>query len=188
MTHYTDIHILSLPEIAPQHIMEKLFARVHLALAELNCSDIGLSFPDVNEKRPSLGQRLRLHGSEPGLRSLLDKTGIAATMRDYLRLGAILPIPDQVSFRQVRRAQSKSSVERLRRRLAKRHNLSMEEAAARIPASAAKQLDLPFIRVQSQSSGQFFYLFIHHGAIGQTPTPGEFNAYGLSTEATIPWF
>ena len=187
MTHYTDIHILNVPEIAQEHILEKLFAKIHLALAELKRSDIGLSFPDVDEKRPSLGRRLRLHGPAQGLRSLLDKAGVPA-MRDYLRLGEILPTPEQATFRQVRRVQAKSSAERLRRRLAKRHNLSMEEAAARIAESVAKKVDLPFIRLQSQSSGQTFHLFISHGALRQTPIFGEFNAYGLSSEATIPWF
>jgi len=187
MTHYADIHILSLPEIAPEYIVEKLFARLHLALVELRRSDIGLSFPDVDEKRPSFGQRLRLHSSEQALRCLLDKAGFA-TMRDYLRIGGIQPIPEQVRFRPIRRVQAKSSADRMRRRLAKRHNLSMDEAAARIPDSVAGKLSLPFIRVQSQSSGQPFNLFISHGATRQTPIPGEFNAYGLSTEATIPWF
>jgi len=187
MTHYTDIHILSLPEIAPEHILEKLFAKIHLALATLNRSDIGLSFPDVNEKRPSLGQRLRLHGSEQALRLLLDQAGIV-TMRDYLQLDSIQPTPEHAAFRQLRRVQIKSSADRLRRRLAKRHNLTMEEAAARIPESAAGKLNLPFIQVQSHSSGQTFHLFISHGVIRQTPIPGEFNAYGFSTKATVPWF
>jgi len=187
MTHYTDIRILSLPEIAPEHILEKLYSKIHLALAELKRSDIGLSFPDVNEKRPSLGQRLRLHSSEQVLRCLLDKIGLAA-MRDYLRPGEILPTPEQTAFRQVLRVQIQSSADRMRRRFAKRHNLSMDEAAARIPDSVAGKLKLPFIRMQSKSSGQTFNLFISHGTIRQTPIPGEFNAYGLSTEATIPWF
>jgi len=187
MTHYTDIRLLKLPEIVPEHILEKLFSKVHLALVALNRTDIGLSFPDVDEKRPSLGQRLRLHGPEASLRALLDKAGIAA-MRDYLQLGEVLPTPEDAAFRQVRRIQVKSNVERLRRRLAKRHKLSMEEAAERIPESAAAQLHVPFIRVRSQSSGHAFHLFISHGAIRPTPIPGWFNAYGLSAVATIPWF
>ena len=187
MSHYIDLCIRQIPDIVPAHILEKLFGKIHLSLVELRCSDIGISFPKMDEKRPSLGPVLRLHGPEPSLRALMGKAGIAA-MRDYVRLGDILTVPLRTSFRLIRRVQTQSSVERLRRRLAKRHNLNPAEAAERIPESAAQKSNLPFIRVRSASSGQIFNLFISQGKDLEAPSPGVFNAYGLSSQATIPWF
>ncbi|GHV57063.1 type I-F CRISPR-associated endoribonuclease Cas6/Csy4 [Deltaproteobacteria bacterium] len=187
MDYFLDIRVRCLPEIAPEHILEKLFGKIHLALAKLGRSDIGLSFPEVDETRPSLGLCLRLHGPEPALRALIQAAGLAG-LRDYLKQGEIRPVPSGASFRRVSRVQVKSGLERRRRRLARRHNLSLEEAARRIPDSAGQRSALPFIRLKSQSSDQYFPLFVRHGPELPGPTAGPFNAYGLSQEATIPWF
>ena len=187
MTYYLDIGLRALPEFSPEHILERLFDKIHLALVEMHSSDIGISFPEVNEIHHSLGHHLRLHGKKDNLSALVQKAGLAG-MRDYLSIGEAQPVPENCAFRKISRVQTKSGVERLRRRLAKRHNLSLEEAAARIPDSAAEKTDLPFIRVRSRSSGQFFCLFIRHGPVGNTQTLGNFNAYGLSDTATVPWF
>ncbi|MDR2050308.1 MAG: type I-F CRISPR-associated endoribonuclease Cas6/Csy4 [Deltaproteobacteria bacterium] len=187
MNHYLDIKIRALPELVPEHIMEKLFAKIHLALVELHSSDIAVSFPEMNERRHSLGHCLRLHGEKDSLSSLVQKAGLAG-MSDYLFTGEPRPVPEKCAFRRISRVQTKSGVGRLRRRLARRHNLSLEEATARIPDSVAEKTTLPFVRVRSGSSGRFFRLFIRHAPLSDTPIPGKFNAYGLSDTATVPWF
>ena len=187
MTHYLDIRIRALPEIAVPHVMEVVFERVHNTLAALRCTDIGVSFPEVDEQRPSLGERLRLHGPEQSLRKMLETSGLSA-MRDYAVLGEIAATPPTGSFRRVSRIQAKSNPERLRRRLAARHNLSAEEAQERIPDAQAQMLKLPFVRVKSKSTGHAYRLFISHGPLQTSPDQGEFSAYGLSAAATVPWF
>lgn len=187
MTHYLDIRIRALPEIAAPHVMEAVFGRVHNALAALQRTDIGVSFPEVDEKRPSLGGRLRLHGPEESLRAVLETSGLSA-LRDYAACGEIAATPATGSFRRVSRVQSKSNPERLRRRLAARHNLSAEEALERIPDARAQMLTLPFVRVKSKSTGHGYQLFISHGPLQTNPCQGEFSAYGLSATATVPWF
>ena len=187
MTHYLDIRIRALPEIAAPHVMEAVFGKIHNALAALGRKDIGVSFPEVDEARPALGRCLRLHGPAQGLRALLEVSGLEA-MRDYATLGEIAPAPTASAFRNVSRAQAKSNPERLRRRLAARHNLSEEEARERIPDTAAQMLNLPFIRVKSRSTGHAYRLFIRHGPMQTGPGQGEFTAYGLSATAAIPWF
>ena len=100
----------------------------------------------------------------------------------------VQPIPTNVSYRNVKRAQSKSNSARLRRRSVAKGWLSEEEAKRKIPDNNNKYLKLPFVKVKSSSSGQQFRLFIDHGSILEEKTIGTFNAYGLSSSATIPWF
>jgi CRISPR-associated endonuclease Csy4 len=187
MEHYIDLRIRPMPEMIPEHVLEKVYARIHLALVASRRSDIGLSFPHVNEKRPGLGDLLRLHGSEAALSDLLETARLTA-WRDYLVLGGIKPVPEGCSFRLVSRIQIKNSLEARRRRLARRHNLSLAEAVSRLPDAIRQWSGLPFIRMWSRSTGQCFRLFIKHGPISSRPCSGFFNAYGLSQEASIPWF
>ncbi|MDQ1091385.1 CRISPR-associated endoribonuclease Cas6/Csy4 subtype I-F [Xanthomonas sacchari] len=71
----------------------------------------------------------------------------------------------------------------------RRHGLSADAAAERIPDTAAERLRLPFVVLGSRSTGQAaFPLFVRHGPLLQEPVPGTFNTYGLSGGATIPWF
>ena len=53
---------------------------------------------------------------------------------------------------------------------------------------ALRQITLPFVQISSRSTGQRFALFIEHGQLQSQPALGRFNHYGLSTEATVPWF
>jgi CRISPR-associated endonuclease Csy4 len=88
----------------------------------------------------------------------------------------------------VRRVQAQSSADRIRRRQMKRHGWTEEEARARIADSVEQQLALPYLTLRSQSTGQHFRLFIDHLPCQPAPVAGPFNAYGLSSTATIPWF
>ncbi len=91
-------------------------------------------------------------------------------------------------YRQVSRVQAKSNPERLRRRLMRRHDLSEEEARKRIPDTVARTLDLPFVTLRSQSTGQHFRLFIRHGPLQATAEEGGFTCYRLSKGGFVPWF
>lgn len=187
MDHYLDIHIRPDPEFSAPQLMNALFAKLHRALVELKSDDIGVSFPGVDEKRPALGDTLRLHGTLNRLQTLMAQPWLNG-MRDHLILGAPARVPTQVQYRSVSRVQSDSNPERLRRRLMRRHSLSEEEARRRIPDNAARMLKLPFINLHSQSTGQHFRLFIRHGTVQSKTEPGKFSCYGLSPNATVPWF
>jgi CRISPR-associated endonuclease Csy4 len=88
----------------------------------------------------------------------------------------------------VRRVQAKSNPERLRRRLAKRKNITLEQARELIPENAAQKLNLPFVTLQSASTGKLFRLFIEHMPVQPESQNGDFSFYGLSSTATVPWF
>lgn len=187
MDHYLDLKLLPNPEIAQPHLIAALFGKLHLALVAQQSEHIGISFPGVQASPAWLGDCLRLHGSQADLNALMASNWLLA-VRDHLHATAVLPVPAGAGFCVVSRTQAKSNPERQRRRQMRRHGISADEALARLPDSAAEKLNLPYIQLRSQSTGQPFRLFIRHGEVQQTATTGSFGAYGLSATATIPWF
>lgn len=202
MDHYVDIRIQPDAEFAPAMLMAALFTKLHKALAVMDRQDIGVSFPSVQETadttaaRPSrtgahppyrLGLVLRLHGTAVALGALL-ATDWLRGMRDHVLCSPAQAVPAHASHRVVNRVQAKSNPERLRRRQMRRHGLTVEQAQERIPDGAAEMLDLPFLTLRSQSTGQTFRLFIRHGILQPNAQVGTFSAYGLSAQTTVPWF
>jgi CRISPR-associated endonuclease Csy4 len=203
MDHYVDIRLQPDAEFAPAMLMAALFTKLHKALAAGAHQDIGVSFPqmDVGEAAPAparasrigahpryaLGQVLRLHGHSQALQKLLSTDWLTG-MRDHVACSAVLAVPIDAWHRVVSRVQAKSSPERLRRRQMRRHGLTAEQAQVRIPDSAAETLNLPFLTLRSQSTGQTFRLFIRLGPEQTAAVLGDFGAYGLSAQATVPWF
>jgi CRISPR-associated endonuclease Csy4 len=201
MNHYVDIRLQPDAEFAPAMLMAALFTKLHKALAAGAHQDIGVSFPQMDEGDPAparasrngahpryaLGQVLRLHGTALALQKLLTIDWLTG-MRDHAACGAVLVVPINARHRVVSRVQAKNSPERLRRRQMRRHGLTAEQAQERVPDSAVETLNLPFLTLRSQSTGQTFRLFIRLGPEQATAVSGEFGAYGLSAQATVPWF
>lgn len=186
MSHYIEFRILPDPEFPASIIMNLLYNKLHKALVQTGCIDIGVSFPDFDNKRNRLGEKLRLHGSDVHLKNLIDNLTLSALL-DHLRVGAVQEVPKRVGFVTVKRVQCKSSAERMRRRLIKRCQLSDEDALNRISDSVQKQSTLPYVRLKSDSTGQSFRLFIDQ-QIAENPVTGTFNAYALSNGVTVPMF
>jgi CRISPR-associated endonuclease Csy4 len=186
--HYIDVRLRSSPELMPHQILSGLYGRLHHGLVQLDSKEIGVSFPEYDEHKPSLGSHLRLHGSETALRELM-ATDWLQGMQDYLRLDTIATTPTGTKHRVVSRVQANSNVERLRRRAMSRHGISQTEATQRLPDSATERLHLPFVILGSRSTRQSrFPLFIRQGALLEQPVAGTFSSYGLSQRATVPWF
>lgn len=187
MHPYIDIHLRSDPEFPAHVLMAALYAKLHRALVQARSSTIGVSFPGYVDQPPGLGGTLRLFGPLDDLGRLMDSPWLQG-MRDHTLVQAPAPVPASARHRALRRVQAKSSPERLRRRQMKRHGLTASEAQARIPDHAAEKLSLPFIELASGSTGQTFRLFLRLGPETETASDGAFNAYGLSSTATLPWF
>ena len=187
MDHYLDIRLLPDPEFPPSMLMNALFAKLHCALVDLDSTAIGVSFPGHSLEPLTLGQRLRLHGEARALTNLTSRDWLRG-MRDHTGLHGPARIPAGAMHRAVRRVQAKSSPERLRRRLIQRKGIDHAAAREAIPDQAAERLDLPFVTLQSRSSGQTFRLFIEHGPAQPEPTLGPLSHYGLGRGATVPWF
>jgi len=186
MNRYIEFRLLPDPENAVTQIMNVLYGKLHLALAELGTGDVGVSFPDIESTR-NLGMRLRLHGTADALGRLM-RINWTSGMKDYVTQSPVTPVPADATFRSLYRVQAKSNPERLRRRLMKRHGMDAEMAAVQIPDSAVEMLKLPYLQIKSLSSGEPFRLFVQIGPVEQEAQSGVFNAYGLSREATVPWF
>jgi len=186
-THYIDITLLPDPEFSPAQLLNALFAKLHRALVQLRTDGVGVSFPGLSPRGAHLGTTLRLHGTASALQELQALPWLQG-MRDHVQASSPATVPDGAQHRVVRRVQAHSSPERLRRRQMRRHGYDEAEARRRIPDDAAQRLDLPYVNLQSASTRQSFRLFIEHGPLQPTSSPGTFSAYGLSTETTVPWF
>lgn len=193
MDHYLDIRLRPDQETAPSQLLSALFTKLHHALARGQHKHIGVSFPEASEPSTSppaprtLGAHLRLHGSHADLHRLMEGPWLVG-LRDHINLGDVKPAPANARHRTVGRVQVKSSPERLRRRLQRRHGLDAAEAQQRIPDAVAQTLALPFVTLSSTSTAQRFHLFIRQGRPEAQAVEGEFSTYGLSTIATVPWF
>lgn len=183
MQYYIDIRLWDNPEISPQILLNMLFEKIHLILADQKRTDVGISFPEISN---NLGKIMRLHGGRDALSAVVSHR-FFKSMRDYADVGEIAKIPSDAGFCNVNRVQAKSGVERLRRRRIKRHGISEEQAIKDIPDTAAETLDLPFIILNSRSTGQKFRLYVRQSSCEQS-RQGEFSAYGFSSTATVPLF
>ncbi|MEM6160406.1 type I-F CRISPR-associated endoribonuclease Cas6/Csy4 [Erwinia sp. P6884] len=184
MKYYQDLIILPDPEIADEVLMAALFTQLHLKLNQAGEGRIGVSFPAV---ALTPGNRLRLHGSEEDLQALA-ATGWYDRLKDYVFCKSIRPVPEGCRYRTVRRVQYKSNVERRLRRSVKKGWLTAEEAKEKISVFSEKRGRLPFLAIKSRSNGHTWLLFVEHGPLKEKPTEGTFSSYGLSAEATVPWF
>lgn len=187
MDHYVSIQVRQDPEFSANQLMNALFAKLHIALVSMNSTYIGVSFPGSDLNPPHLGTCLRLHGDLSALSALLGSDWLFG-MRDHVTPTIPMLVPSDAQHRNVRRIQAKSSPERLRRRLMHRHDLNEQEARQRIPDESARFVQLPFVQLRSTSTGQNFRVFLDQGPLQSISVSGEFNSYGLSQSATVPWF
>ena len=187
MQNYMDIRLRPDPEFSAALLMSALFSKLHRGLVEAKQNRIGISFPEHDDSKPSLGDCLRLHGTLSDIEQLMALNWLSG-MQDHIQLTSINRVPEGTSFRIVQRVQVKSSAERLRRRSIKHLKITEIQARERIPDTREQRVKLPFVSIQSLSTGQRFRLFIKHGKVLETPAVGHFSFYGLSQTATVPWF
>lgn len=186
MDYYLDITLLEDPEFTKTVLMNALFSKLHRALVEVSQNDIGVSFPSATKK--SLGDKLRLHGSQGRLEAL-EALSWRRGLGDFTVVTKVTQVPSTNEFCLVKRVHVKSNADRLRRRAMKRHDLSYDEAVERIPDEVEKQLALPFVRIKSRSTGdQQFPLFIKQTLSDAKKDGANFSKYGLSSISTLPWF
>ena len=186
-THYIDVRLLPDPEFSQAHLLGALYAKFHRSLVELGTQEIGVSFPQYSMQPRTLGQLLRVHGSEDILNALLSTNWLQG-MRDHVVVGDLSVAPQDALHRRLLRRQFKTSVERLRYRRMRRKGEPYDVAAQAIPDSVERHPDLPYVQLRSASTGQRFCVFLALGDPEPQPVTGVFNTYGLSRTATLPWF
>jgi CRISPR-associated endonuclease Csy4 len=184
MNNYIDITLLPDPEFEQNMLMSALYSKLHKGLVTLGNGEVGISFPKINR---DLGEKIRLHSNQQQLNKLMAQNWQKG-LNDFTDISLIKEIPENCQYRTINRSQSKSNIERLYRRSIKKGWLDEKEAEKKKCQYKDKFLTLPFVRLKSSSSQQYFRLFIQQGELQEKPNEGKFSSYGLSPEATIPWF
>ena len=187
LTHYIEISIRPDPEFTEPMLMSALLSKFHRARVELKALALGLSFPDYQRKPRTLGSKVRIHSDQESLEQLM-KISWLSGMRDHLLIAEIVPVPDNAKHCVFTRKQFKTSAERIRRRRMRRKGEEYDQVRENVPDSMEQKPDLPFATLRSLSTGQAFPLFIDQGVVCAEAKQGSFNSYGLSAEATVPWF
>lgn len=190
MNFYCDITLLPDAEANLGFLWEKVYTQVHLALVEqqdAGVSKVAISLPGYGNKPFPLGNKLRLLANTEGDLEKLQLSKWLNRLQDYCHFTSVKPVPATEEFVNFSRRQLKTNLERLARRRAKRHKESFEQALEHYKGKGEQYIKLPFIQVKSLSSNTRFPLFIDK--ISETQKiEGEFNCYGLSKIATVPWF
>jgi CRISPR-associated endonuclease Csy4 len=183
MDSYIEIKLKPDAEMRLNCLLNMLYTKLHKALFDLSANNIGVSFPAY---KITLGDMLRLHGTQTALEQLQAKNWIGG-MSGYCQLSAIQAVPDQVKYRTVSRKQSTMSHAKLNR-LLKRESIAPEQTPQYKAKMFAKGLDDPYIELTSSSNGHKHRRYIEFGALQAEPVAGEFDQFGLSKTATVPWF
>lgn len=189
MDYYVDIRLRPDPDFPEPMLMGALYNKLHRALFDLEANDIGVSFPGHKHgvRARTLGSHLRLHGSHVRLGQLMG-TGWLTGMRDHTRISEVLVVPGDSKHINVARKQFNTGSPSRAKRYARRHDMSESEARQLYFKVADKRIELPFVQINSRSTQQRFCLFIEHGKPTGAAKPGTFNHYGVSSDATVPWF
>ena len=183
MDFYTDIKVLPDPEFKETVLLNALFSKLHRAIGQVAEGRVGVSFPEVKKV---LGDKVRLHGTQADLIKLMDTNWLQG-LRDYCHQSEIKKIPEQVSYKTVRRVQAKSAHNKRKRSIAKGW-ISEAEAIQSIPDTQQKILKLPFLQIKSLSNGNSMRIYVEHSKELEDAVSGTFTSYGFSGVATIPWF
>jgi CRISPR-associated endonuclease Csy4 len=176
-------------------LWSKVFQQVHLGLVEMQddqgLSTIGVAFPEYQEgdKFALLGSKLRLFAPSENLLESLNIRNCLVMLEDYVHITSIRPIPEKVDGYVIyQRIQPKTGKDRLIKRYLKRHqDVTQEQALANYENFSDEQLTLPFVQLQSLSSGHPFRIWIQQQIVAEYKE-GKFSCYGLSASTTIPNF
>lgn len=183
MNHYIDITLISNAEIRTIVLMNEVYTRFHKALFDLRYTCIGVSFPKYEI---TLGNILRIHGDKSSLNDLQGLNWIGG-MNGYCNVSEIAPVPSDVKYRTVSRVQTTMSNSKFNR-LLKRGSITEEEAKNYRTKMFTKGLDNPYLDLISGSNGHKHRRYIEFGELVDKPVSGQFDQFGLSKTATIPWF
>jgi len=183
MDHFIDVRLKPDAEMRENFLLNMVYTKLHKALFDLGSSSIGISFPDYQLK---LGNRIRLHGERSAL-DRLQTLNWPGALRDYCDITDVCRTPDQVQHRIVSRKQSNMTQAKLNR-LLKRGTIAQEQIREYKAKLFARGLDNPYVELESNSNGHKHRRYIEFGELQAEPLVGKFDYFGLSKDATIPWF
>jgi CRISPR-associated endonuclease Csy4 len=183
MKFYLDIQVQPDAEMRENVLMNKVYSKLHKALCDLNSTAIGVSFPRY---KVILGDVIRIHGAEDKIIEL-QATQWLGGLSGYCRASTIQAIPSQVTYRTVSRKQANMTEAKLRR-LIKRGSISKEAAKQYKAKMFTQGFDNAYFELESTSNNQLYRRYIEFGSLQEEEIQGDFDSFGLSKIATIPWF
>lgn len=183
MNFYIDIIINPDAEMPLNRLLNTLYAKLHKTLFDLQSKNIGVSFPAY---KVLLGNCLRIHGSQDSLINLQKSDWIGGLI-GYCKVSEILLVPSTCQYKSIGRIQTTMSPAKLRR-LIKRGTIAEDEVKQYKAKMFTKGLDNPYVELESASNGHKHRRYIQFGDLLDRPVEGEFDTFGLSKTATIPWF
>jgi CRISPR-associated endonuclease Csy4 len=192
MKYYREITILPTVDISLHFLWEKVFQQIHLGFVEMQDSNgkvpLGIGLPEYFSEYGPLGRKLRIFSLSKEIIKEFDADTRLKRLSDYVHLTGIRETPEKIrSFCRFKRQQTKTNVERLARRKAKRHGIGYEQALLELDGFKDKKVETPYINMQSLSTNKKFRLFILK-EICDTPVYEGFSTYGLSSVSTVPDF
>ena len=185
MKNYQDIQIKPNSEFSQNFLLSKVYFNLHKALIENKPLNVGVSFPKY---KLTLGNTIRLHSNKTDLLKLNNYCWLG-DLNEFCDVTEIDFIPVSViKYRTVSRWQSNMGKSKLKR-LIKRGSITEDDVRKYKSMMFKKQLtNLPYLDMKSLSNGQWYRRYFKMGTITDIPILGEFDNFGLSKKATIPWF
>ena len=196
--YYQEIILHDDTEISLGFLWGKMYGIVHDKLVSIQNDEgktpVGAAFPDYGSKKFPLGNRLRLFSPDTKTLEKLSLGRSFENMADYVEVSNILQTPTEHGYAIFSRKQfKKTNPERLARRYAKRHGVSLEEAMRKYEVLEEKsekiveENRLPYVNLHSASTGQRYKLFIDKKETNES-SGGWFKTYGLGSGAAVPDF
>lgn len=183
MQYFIEIKLQKNKELKPNILLNNVYTNFHRRLYDMNCKTIGVSFPDY---RVILGVRLRIHGSVDDL-TTMQSVDWLGDLKQYCMMSDVETIPPSVQYRTISRVQSTMTQAKLRR-LIKRGTIPEEEIKKYKVEMLKKGLDNPYVELVSASNGKLHRRYFQFSELQNESVSGEFDTFGLSKEATLPWF
>jgi CRISPR-associated endonuclease Csy4 len=183
MGHYIEVKLKPDVELRANVLLNKVYTKFHKALFDLNSSAIGVSFPDYQLK---LGSRMRIHGEQAELEKLQSLNWLGE-LTGYYVVTDIRKTPEQTQHRVISRKQSNMTQAKLNR-LLKRGTIAPEQTRQYKAKMFSQSLDNPFLELESSSNGHMHRRYLAFGELQAESVTGQFDYFGLSNQATIPWF
>ena len=183
MKYFIEIQLKKNNDLRPNMLLNSVYTNLHHRLYEMKSKDIGVSFPDY---RVVLGQRLRIHGNLDDLNTFHSINWLG-DLKKYCKVSDVEKVPQEVQYRTISRIQSTMSQSKLRR-LVKRGTIDEEDAKKYKVEMLKKGLDNPYVELVSASNGKLHRRYFNFGELQSKSVTGQFDTFGLSKEATVPWF
>lgn len=190
MKYYQEITLLPDEGVSVNFLMSKVFKKIHLAIVEGRKANpsakYAVSFPRYTDI--CIGDKLRVFSNSQESMEGLHLEDRLSKMSDYVHWTGVRAVPMKkikgtVVFCRYR---NNGNPEALARRYAKRHDCSYEEALLRYKYDESSSR-LPYIIVESSSTGKKFSLFIKKKEVTNSEKCG-FDYYGLGDGEGVPDF